>query len=328
MKRVRWGILGCANIARTAFLPGVKASGNGVVGAIASRDEDRAKSWVDEHDIARAHGSYEALLTDAEVDAVYIPLPNSLHAEWIAKAAAAGKHIFCEKPLTADGSEAVKAVAKAARHDVLLFEAFVYRYQPQTALVRKLIDEGRIGRLKTAHARFHYNLRERVSNVRMKAELAGGALMDVGCYCIDWARWLMGEPEGAFGRGTFEKNLDTTCQGLLDFEDGRTVSFSVSMDCVGGQGATIYGSDGEIELNLPWHPRGEQAVATVRAGGQEEVHRVSADIPPFTPAIEAFGEAVLQGSRLSVGPDEGLRNMRVIDAVRRSMQTGRRTAVR
>lgn len=328
MKRVRWGILGCANIARVAFIPGLKATTNGIAAAIASRDEAKAQAWASEHGIQRAYGSYEALLADAEIDAVYIPLPNSLHAEYITKAAVAGKHIFCEKPLTADAAEAVKAVAKTVRHDVMLFEAFVYRFQPQTALVRKLIDEGAIGRVKTAHASFHFNLRERVHNVRMKADLAGGALMDVGCYCLDWARWLMGEPEGALARGTFERDVDTTCQGLLDFEEGRSVTFSVSMDCAGSQRAVIYGSDGEIELTVPWHPRGEQAAVVVRAGGKEQVHRVTADVPPFTPAVEAFAAALLDGSPLPVAADEGLRNMRVIDAVRKSMQTGRRVLVR
>lgn len=328
MTRVRWGILGCANIARRAFLPALKASRNGSAQAIASRDGARASAWAAEHGIARAYDSYDALLKDAEVDAVYIPLPNGLHNEWVHKAARAGKHLFCEKPLTADALEAVKAVAVCARYDVRLFEAFVYRLQPQTALVRRLIAEGKIGRVRSANARFHFYLQERIQNVRMHADLAGGALMDVGCYCIDWGRWLFGEPHSVMARGTFERDLDTTCQGVLEFDEGRTVTFSSSFDMQGGQRAYIYGDEGEIELTLPWHPQGERAAVIVRAGGTEEVHRITPDVPPFTPAIEAFGDAVLAGRPFSVAPDEGLKNMRVIDAVRTSMRTGKRATVR
>lgn len=322
MKRIKWGILGCANIARKSFLPAVAASANGTAVAIASRDGAKAAAWAQEHQIDRSYDSYERLLADPEVDAVYIPLPNSLHAEWIERAAAAGKHVFCEKPLTANAAEAVQAVAAAARHGVLLFEAFVYRLHPQTALVRRLLDEGAIGEVKTAHAWFHFHLQERVHNVRMKADLAGGALMDVGCYCIDWARWLLGEPESVWASAQYEAGVDTTCQGALRFAEGRSVTFSASMDCTGYQGARIFGTKGEIELTAPWHPRGEQAAVIVRTPDGETVHRVSQDEPPFTAAVNAFGDAVLAGRPLPVAPDEGTRNMRAIDAARASLQTG------
>jgi D-xylose 1-dehydrogenase (NADP+, D-xylono-1,5-lactone-forming) len=325
---VRWGILGCANIARGAFIPALRSSRSGTAVAIASRDGAKAGQWAQEFGIAQAWGSYEALLADPAVEAVYIPLPNSMHAAWIERAAAAGKHVFCEKPLTASAAEAERALEICRRQGVLLYEAFVYRFQPQTALVRRLLDEGRIGQVRAATAKFHFKLRERVHNVRMKADLAGGALMDVGCYCIDWLRWLMGEPESVYARGEFTRGVDTVCQGILDFGGGRSAVFSTGFEMAGGQGAVIHGEDGEIELTVPWHPRGEAAAVIVRTGpGQEEVHRVTPDVPVFLPAVEAFSTALREGRSLPVGPEEGLRNLRTIEAVRRSMQSGRRESV-
>ena len=181
--RIRWGILSTANIAVKRFIPGAQASRNGVVAAIASRDGARASEVAARLGIARSYGSYEELLADPEIDAIYIALPNSLHAEWIVKAAAAGKPVLCEKPLASTSAEAAAAIERCASLGVPLMEAFMYRFHPQHARVRALIDAGAIGELRAVRTAFTFLLEPfPATNVRLNADLVGGALMDVGCY--------------------------------------------------------------------------------------------------------------------------------------------------
>jgi len=193
-EQIRWGILSTANIAVKRFIPGAVRSRNGVVAAIASRDLHRARDVAESLAIPRAYGSYQELLDDPEVDAIYNALPNSLHAEWTIKAAAAGKPILCEKPLALDADQAHRMIDGCRSHGVLLMEAFMYRFHPQHARVIELIESGAIGELRFVRTAFTFMLEPfPADNVRLSSELGGGALMDVGCYCVNASRMLFGE---------------------------------------------------------------------------------------------------------------------------------------
>ena len=192
---VRWGLLSTAKIAR-AILGGARETAAAEVVAVASRDRERAGAFATEHGIPRAHGSYEALLEDPDVEAVYVPLPNSMHLPWAVRALEAGKHVLCEKPLSRRAAEVEAAFAAAARADRLLMEGFMWRYHPQTERVVALVREGAVGRLRVVRAAFGFTLPEGADNVRWRPDLEGGALMDVGCYCVSAMRLVCGgEPE-------------------------------------------------------------------------------------------------------------------------------------
>lgn len=317
---VRWGILGCAGIARSAFIPALRQSRRGVLAAIASRDFDRAKSWAAEFQAGKAYESYEALLSDPDIDAVYVPLPNSLHGPWVERAAAAGKHVFCEKPLATTAAEAARMVAACESANVLLVEAFVYRYHAQTEQLMALLAEGRIGEVRAVRTHFHFALppERRVGNVRFSQELAGGALMDVGCYCISFIRMVLGEPiaVSATAIHTGSYGVDTTIAAHMRFANDRLADFTASMEMAGGVGATIYGTQGEIRLNQPFHPRGEGAHILVRTGGTETVIRTGTDQHPFVPAIEHFHACLLDGTPPKLPASEWVANMAALDGVR------------
>ncbi|HWE64422.1 MAG TPA: Gfo/Idh/MocA family oxidoreductase, partial [Chloroflexota bacterium] len=250
--RIRWGILSTANIGLKAFIPGVAASRNGVVAAIASRDSSRAQEAAARLGIPRAHGSYEALLADPEVDAIYNPLPNSMHAEWTLKAAEAGKPILCEKPLARDAAEAAAMVEGCRAHGVLLMEAFMYRFHPQQARVRALLDEGAIGELRAVRSGFTFHLRSLdPRNVRLQRDLAGGALMDVGCYCINAMRMLFGEePRWFSAQGDYREQfgVEVTMAGVLGFSDQRMATFDCGFRAMGQGWYMAVGTTGQIEV--------------------------------------------------------------------------------
>ena len=228
-ERVRWGILSTANIARKCFVPGVAASRNGTVAAIASRDAAKARAAAEQLGIPRAYGSYEELLADPEIDAIYIGLPNSLHAEWTMKCADAGKPVLCEKPLAVSADEARRTIAYCASRGVPLMEAFMYRFHPQHAAVRGLIDAGEIGDLRAARLAFTFSLEPfPPANVRLQAELGGGALMDVGCYCVNAACMLFGEtPQWASAQWDYrpEFGVEIALAATLGFSGERFAVF-------------------------------------------------------------------------------------------------------
>ncbi len=186
-RSVRWGVMSTANIGRAAVNPAIQASGNGSLVAVASREEARAKEFAATHGIPTAYGSYEALLDDGAIDAVYIPLPNSMHREWVIRAAEAGKHVLCEKPLALDATECEEMAAAAEDNRVVLMEAFMYRFHPRTVRVVDMVREGVLGELKAIRSSFTFRLRS-LDNIRLDPDLGGGALMDVGCYCVNVSR--------------------------------------------------------------------------------------------------------------------------------------------
>jgi len=324
-RKVRWGVLGCANIAEVSFVPAVKESGGGELVAIGSRSEERSREFAEKHGFAKAYGNYQAVLEDPEVEAVYIPLPNTLHLEWIVKAAEAGKHVFCEKPLTMTADEARKAVEACERHGVLLLEAFVWRYHRQTRRIREVLDRGDIGNIRHTDARFHFKFNGPKDNIRLRPEVGGGALMDVGCYVLSWARWVMGEPplEIAATSIMYElEGVDKTTVATLRFSKDRTANVSCSFGMVGGQGAVVYGDLGKLEVTQPFHPRqGGAKILLTRKGTTEEIP-VDASVHPFTDAVTTFQECVVTGAPLPIPASDLIDQARTVEACRKAGRSG------
>ncbi|HEY6539200.1 MAG TPA: Gfo/Idh/MocA family oxidoreductase [Candidatus Dormibacteraeota bacterium] len=319
--QIRWGILSTANIAVKRFIPGVDRSRNGVVAAIASRDPARAQEVATRLNIPRAYGSYQELLQDPAVDAIYNPLPNTLHGEWTIAAARAGKPVLCEKPLAATSAEAEQMIAACREQGVLLMEAFMYRFHPQHELVRNLIDQGTIGELRFVRAAFTFMLEPfPEGNVRLQAELGGGALLDVGCYAVNAARMLFGaEPLGATAHWDFrpELGVEVSLAGILDFEGGCLATFDCGFRAPGAGSYTAVGTKGRIEVPDAFVPgTGELTVRAALAAGTTE-QRVPA-VDQYQLEAEEFADALLSGRPLRIPARDALGTLRAVEALRLS----------
>jgi predicted dehydrogenase len=268
---LKWGILGTGNIAGK-FVDQLNAHQLHIVAA-ASRSAEKAQSFAQDKGIPQSYGTYEALLSDPIVDAVYISLPNHLHAEWSIKCAEAGKHVLCEKPVALDAAELERVLAAIKAADVFFMEAFMYRFHPQWDLVQKLIADGRIGDVRTLHASFCYNMGVALENIRQSRPAAGGGLMDVGCYCLSFLRMIAGEePIAAFATGQIgaESHVDEWAAGTLKFSSGIIATFHTATRAAQPTLAAIYGDKGFIEVPTPWHPDGNEAKIRLNIGGQDE----------------------------------------------------------
>jgi predicted dehydrogenase len=324
-RRLRWGVLSTANIAQKTWIPGVRRSprGRGEVVAIASRDGAAAEAVANALAIPRAHGSYEALIADPEVDALYIPLPNHLHREWAIEAMRAGKHVLCEKPLALTSGQAQEMVDAAASAGVLLMEAFMYRLHPSWVAVRELLAAGRIGRLQTVQSWFSY-YNDDPRNIRNSAEAGGGALMDIGCYSVNLSRMLFGaEPERVEAAMVRDPDLgvDTLTSGLLVFPGGGTATFTCSTRSENDQRVHIYGTEGHISIGIPFNiPPDRPSHVFVTHGGEPpvapEVERFTFETAdPYGVEADAFADAVLDGAGLPIPPEDAVANMRVIERI-------------
>lgn len=297
---VRWGILGTANIARASFCPAVREAG-GVVAAVASRDGARARQFADANGVERALEGYETLIAHDGVEAVYIALPNSLHGEWTIRALRAGKTVLCEKPLCASVEETEQVLAVARETGRLLWEAFVFPFHEQFRRVREWIgvDRGRsgaIGELREIHSSFHFLVRNR-SNIRLSPELAGGSLNDVGCYPVRLADLLFGataERAAAIAWEGLGSGVDEEMQGVVDYGAGRRLVFSCGMGRAGDTFTRIVGTEGEIRLSNPFHPR-TQDTLEVRQADRTTIERPTRTDLSFTDAIRHI-QAVLRGA--------------------------------
>jgi predicted dehydrogenase len=291
---VRWGIVGTANIARGAFLPGLRAAG-GTAAAVAGRDLGRAEKWAADHGVERAVQGYQALIDDPGIDALYIPLPNSLHAEWTIAALRAGKPVLCEKPLAGSLEEVQQVLAVAQETGTLLWEAFVFPFHAQFAAVQKLIADGAIGDLLEIQSDFHFAV-GRPDNIRMLRDLDGGALNDVGCYPVRIALELFGaghtDAWAMAVRGGQDIDLDT--QGSLGFPGGRRLLLSCGMRRRGETFTRLLGTEGQIHLSNPFHPREGDTVAVLTGGSAPQVTGAGQRDPSFTDAI-AHIQAVVRG---------------------------------
>ena len=321
---VRWGILSTANIGVRKVIPATQKAERCEVVAIASRDGERAARTAAELGIPRAHEGYEALLSDPDVDAVYIPLPNSEHAAWTIAAARAGKHVLCEKPLAMTAAEAEEMVRACANEGVLLMEAFMYRLHPSWEAVRDLVASGRIGRVRAVQSWFSY-FNDDPGNIRNVPELGGGALYDIGCYCINLSRMLFGgEPTGIEASVTRDATgTDVLTSAILAFDDD-VAAFTCSTRAEPDQRVHIYGTEGRISIGIPFNiPPDRPAEITVTAGGDPPVSPDSetltfAAADEYTIQAERFANAVLDGRPLPIPPEDAIGNLRVIDAIFRA----------
>jgi xylose dehydrogenase (NAD/NADP) len=310
---VGFGILSTARINRLV-LAGARASDEVEVVAVASRDSDRAEAYAREHGIARAHGSYEALLADDQVDAVYIPLPNSLHVDWSIRALEAGKHVLCEKPLSRHPAEVKRAFDAAERANRLLTEAFMYRHNPQTSRLKELVDGGEIGELRVIRAAFSFTITHE-ANIRLAAELDGGALMDVGCYCVSGARLLAGEPERVYGVSVEERGVDTVFAGTLEFAGGVVAHFDCGFRLPMRDELEIVGTKGSLFLDDPWHCR-RPAIELRREGEVRELVLKPTD--SYRLELENLAHAMAGEAEPLLGRDDAVGQARAIDALYRS----------
>jgi predicted dehydrogenase len=322
-RRLRWGVLSTAGIAREKWIPGVGRApeGRGEVVAIASRDGAAARRVAEALGIARAHGSYEALLTDPDVDAVYIPLPNHLHLEWTLAAIRAGKHVLCEKPIALSAADAATMVEAADRAGVRLMEAFMYRLHPSWRAVRDLVASGRIGRLHAIQSWFGYSNAD-PANIRNIRAAGGGALMDVGCYPINLSRMLYGsEPTRVTGTVHRESRdgVDVLTSGTLEFEGGGLATFTCSIRSETDQRVHVYGTEGRISVGIPFNiPPDRPTHVFLTQGGDPpvapHVQTLTFDTAdPYGVEADAFAAAILDGAPMPIEAADAVANMRVIE---------------
>jgi xylose dehydrogenase (NAD/NADP) len=314
---MNWGILSTANI-NDKLIAGARSAGVELV-AVGSRDAARGQAFADEHGIPRVHASYEALLADDEVDAVYIPLPNSLHVPWSIRALEAGKHVLCEKPLARAVAPVEAAFDAAERAGRVLMEGFMWRFHPQTARLVELVREGAIGRLRHVNARFGFALDPASGNVRWAPELEGGALMDVGCYCVSGLRLLAGEPSRVYAERVGE-GVDGRLAAVLRFADDVTGTFDCGMDVNPRSGLEVVGDAGTLWVADPWHglapgivlqrPSGEEAIAVER-------------VDPYGRELLELEAAVREGRPPRLDRAESVAQARVIAALYRAADEGR-----
>jgi D-xylose 1-dehydrogenase (NADP+, D-xylono-1,5-lactone-forming) len=319
VRHVRWGILSTARIGVRRVLPALLRARTGKIHAVASRDLARARTVATQFNIPRVHGSYEALLADTEVDAVYIPLPNSLHMEWTVRAAQAGKHVLCEKPLGVTAAQAQTMVEAAARAGVLLQEAFMYRFHPQTDEVRRRLKAGVIGTPWLVRAAFTFGVTS-ADDIRLSAPLGGGGLLDVGCYCVSISRLLLGEPQSGWATATFERGVDVRLAGMLRFPTA-TALIDCGLRAPYRQLCEVVGSEGVISVRRPFQPEEDPAVVVVRSGNQED--RV--ELPgtnQYTLMLDHMGTGILEKQPPRFPPEDAVANMRVLDALAASARSG------
>lgn len=316
--RLRWGVLGAARIALTKVIPAIQRSEHGRVTAIASRDPDKARQAADQLGVERAYGSYDALLAADDVDIVYIPLPNHLHVPWTIRAAEAGKHVLCEKPIAPNAAQARELLAVRDRTGVSIAEGFMVRLHPQWVRTRALVQNGRIGELRLVTGHFSY-FKTDPDNVRNRVEWGGGGLLDIGCYPVMLARWLYGaEPQRvvALMERDPELRVDRLTAGLLDFGSGQAI-FTVGTQLANAQSMQLLGTTGAISLAAPFIISSEQRARIIV---DDDIMEFDA-VDQFTLQADAFARAVRGQAPLPMTLEDSVANMVVIDSLFRSAES-------
>ncbi|MDX2038374.1 MAG: Gfo/Idh/MocA family oxidoreductase [Isosphaeraceae bacterium] len=318
---LRWGIMGCARISRRGLIPGIRESTSGTLAAIASRSLATAREWAAEFSIPRAHGSYAELLGDPEIDAVYIPLPNELHLPMVLDAAAAGKHILCEKPLALDTSEAERMIEACKTAGVVLMEAFMWRHQPRTHAIRYAIDSGEIGDLILIRSSFSFSIDP--SDWRLDPARGGGALWDVGCYGVSTARLFAGaEPTTVDARARFgPTGTDASLVATLSFPRGILAVIDCSFEQPFRCSYELVGTKGSIEVPDAYLPP-EKPLALITTESGVETREFEGR-NQYAAMVDAFARAVAEGGELSAPSETGLEQMRTLDAILASARSNR-----
>ena len=320
---VRWGILSTARIGGR-LVEGAARSDAAEVVAVASRHEATAQAFADAHGIDRAHGSYAALLADPEIDAVYVPLPNSMHVGWTLQALQAGKHVLCEKPFDRRPEAVERAFDVAEQHGLVLSEAFMWRHNPQTQRLRELLDEGAVGDVRLVRACFSFVLAGHV-DVRLDPALDGGGLMDVGCYCVSGARFVAGEPVSVSAQVVDgPTGVDLRLSGLLRFDGDVLGVIDCGLDTYSRGELEIVGSAGRIVLPDPWHAT-EPRIVVERGFEREVVTLDAAD--SYTRELEDMAAAIAGERAPLLGRADALGQARTIEALYRSAEEGRAVAL-
>jgi D-xylose 1-dehydrogenase (NADP+, D-xylono-1,5-lactone-forming) len=313
----KWGVISTAHINRLV-LAGARESDRVDVVAVASRDQARAEAYAKEWEIERAYGTYEALLADPDVEAVYISLPNSLHVEWSIRSLEAGKHVLCEKPFDRRASEVERAFDAADSAGRLLSEAFMYRHNPQTRRLRELLDEGVVGNVRLVRSAFCFKLEE-LGNVRLAADLDGGALMDVGCYCVSGSRLVAGEPEVVFGQQVVgESGVDVLFAGSMRFPGDVVAQFDCSFVSPDRDELEIVGDEGSLFLDDPWHAR-TPAIEHRRERRVEQIVLQPDD--SYRLELENLSDAIEGEAEPLLGREDAVGQARTLEALYRSAET-------
>jgi len=314
---VKWGIISTADINRKV-IPGAHASPKVDLVGVASRDRARAEAYAREWEIPRAYGSYEELLEDPEIEAVYISLPNTMHSEWSIRSIEAGKHVLCEKPFSRHPEEVAAAFDVAERAGRFLSEAFMYRHNPQTKRLKQLVDDGAIGELRLVRTAFSYGLYD-ADNIRLRTDVEGGALMDVGCYCVSGARLLGGEPESVHGQAWFgETGTDWVFTGELRFPGNALAHFDCGTAMTNRDELEVAGSEGSLFVDDPWHCN-VPVIELRRDDGVERIELERED--SYRLELENVSDAIRGEGELLLGRDDAMGQVRAIEALHRSATT-------
>ncbi|MDP6349628.1 MAG: Gfo/Idh/MocA family oxidoreductase [Chloroflexota bacterium] len=321
---VKWGVISTSNIGMQRVIPAIQAAVDTAVVAISSRDAARAKDAAAELGIPRSHGSYEELLADPDIQVVYNPLPNGMHHEWVLKAAAAGKHSLCEKPMADDVAQAIAMTEASARHNVLLMEAFMWRFGNRAQRARELIRAGAIGDPRLVRTGFSFPLARDPANVRYQRELSGGALEDAGGYAVSATRFMLdAEPLSVEATMRWDEEFDVNTSGVasLVYPDGRTALVDFSFEQERRQLLEIVGAEGSIEIEGFILPATTDSTIRIARGGEVDTET----FPPvnfYTLQAEAMNRAVTGGEPLPWDGDDAIRQVRVLDAIRESHNRG------
>ena len=333
MTQLNWGILGTGNIARQ-FAAGARTARCSPIAAVASRNPEKAQAFAAAQSIATAYGRYDDLIRDPAIAAVYISLPNSMHHPWAIKALRAGKHVLCEKPLAASAAEAQEMFDESRRAGRILVEAFMYRAHPLTAAVVQAARGGDIGPIRLIRSSFCYRTTRIADNIRFDPALSGGALMDIGCYCIDFSTLIAGQPPSAVHASghLHDRGVDDVSAGTLSFPNGIVASFTCGMSVQVDNSAYICGEDGYIEVPVPWKPPLQNATYIVTRGTPpkmdgpkssgpppRQVCSVDANMDLYGLEADAFAATVLDGRPPFITEQDSLSNMRTLDSMRQQL---------
>ena len=314
---VRWGVISAANIGVKAVSPAIHASSNGRLVAVGSRDAQRAAELYSFAPNVRIYSNYESIINDPDIEAIYIPLPNSLHAQWTIRALQAGKHVLCEKPLSVTRKEGEMMVRVARENNVLLMEAFMYRFHPQIVWALAQIEAGLIGPVRLVRASFSFDIRSRPQNIRLKPELAGGSLMDVGCYPVNLCRAIYDQPPRAVGARVHvptSGGVEMAMNAVLDYGDGCFGLIDSSFGLPMRQSAEIFGEDGTITIPVPFTPGVKDMTVFVTKNGQMTEQQFTR-IDQYQLEVEHFAACVQSGDDPRLHLSETLENIGTIEAI-------------